>query len=93
MKRSIIFVAVILSIAVMVPVQTWAGNGAPSGGHFQFNLIGHPKNVEAIGGDDSNGRAIMVPLKNATGPNQIVCEAQQYVLSDDTAPTFTDQER
>jgi hypothetical protein len=30
-----------------------------SGKHWQFNLIGHPK---GISGDDSNGRAIMVPL-------------------------------
>jgi hypothetical protein len=37
----------------------FAGNGALSGKHWQFNLIGHPK---GISGDDSNGRAIMVPL-------------------------------
>jgi len=93
MKRLSIGIAVFLSLAwclASVPAfaQKTTGNGTTSGAHYQFNLIGSPK---GISGDDSNGRSIMVPLKNATGPNQIVCEADQYVLSDDLAPTFSDQ--
>ena len=38
-----------------------------------------------------SGRAIMVPLKNATGPNSITCEPQQVILTDDLSPTFTNQ--
>ncbi len=87
MRKVILLLALVLVAAPAVAQQT-TGNGALSGPHYQFNLIGSPK---GISGDTSNGRAIMVPLKNATGPNQIVCEADQYVLTDDIAPTFTDQ--
>ena len=55
-----------------------------SGKHYQFNIIGHPK---GISGDDSSGRAVMIPLKNATGPNQIVCESPEVVVLDDEVPT------
>ncbi len=72
----------------------YLGNKAPSGKHFQFNIIGHPRNVDAISGDSSNGRAIMVPLKNANGPllPSITCESEQITLEDDLSPTFTSQE-
>jgi len=66
----------------------YLGNGTPSGKHFQFNIIGHPKNADAISGDDSNGRAIMIPLKNTPGQGEIVCEADQIALVDDLSPTF-----
>ena len=50
--------------------------------------------ADAIKGDDSNGRAIMVPLVNANGPGQpqITCEKDGVVLTDDLSPTFTNQE-
>lgn len=64
------------------------------GKHWQFNIIGHPKNVNAISGDHSRGRAIMVPLKNANGPGleSIVCEEDESVVTPDEAPTWTNQE-
>ncbi len=68
------------------------GNNGLSGPHWGFNIIGHPKNVDAINGDHSNGRAIMVPLKNAKGPNEIVCEDDGYILKEDEKATWTDQE-
>ena len=91
MTRASCALALLLSLAAGSPAvagNATTGNGAPSGGHFQFNIIGHPK---GISGDDSSGRAIMVPLKNATGPNSITCEADQVILKDDVSPTFTDQ--
>jgi hypothetical protein len=60
-----------------------------SGLHYQFNIIGHPK---GISGDDSSGRSIMIPLKNAgvNGNPSIVCEADPYVAFDPTEnPEFT----
>ena len=66
-----------------------------SGPHYQFNIIGHPKNVECIGGDDSNGRAIMVPLRNVGGQSGLVCEegpgGGQTVFVDDIAPKWSTQ--
>lgn len=88
----------VLSLAVAVifalgSAAAWAGNGLPvNGPHYQFNIIGHPKNTDAIGGDDSNGRAIMIPLKNASRNTEITCEADQATFTDDMYPVFTNQE-
>ncbi len=80
--------------SLLLPQVVNADNGFPHGQHWQFNIIGHPKNVEAISGDDSNGRAIMVPLRNTNEPGQpqLACAADGVVLNDDLSPTFTDQE-
>ena len=86
--RKMILLLVLALAAVPAVAQNSPGNGALSGPHYQFNIIGSPK---GISGDTSNGRAIMVPLKNATGPNQIVCETDQYVLANDLAPTYSNQ--
>ncbi len=63
-----------------------------SGPHYQFNIIGHPKNVECISGDDSNGRAIMVPLKNVGGSTNLVCDpgpgGAQTVFVDEILPNY-----
>ena len=77
---------------------TMAGTGLPiTGKHYNINIIGHPKNVECISGDDSNGRAIMVPLRNVGGTSNLVCQAgpnpdQQTVFVDDEYPTWVTQE-
>ena len=50
-----------------VSFAIWVGdekNTKLSGPHWQFNIIGHPKNFDVLGNDHGNGRAIMVPLKN-----------------------------
>jgi hypothetical protein len=95
MSKFLISGCAVLASLVLTPVARSAdNNGFPSGKHWQFNIIGHPKNVEAISGDDSNGRAIMVPLQNANGPDQptLACEADGVVLNNDLTPDFTDQE-
>src|SRR3972149_7931303 len=91
--KKVLFLTSILILTLMLSYGvSLAGNGSPSGKHWQFNIIGHPKNVDAISGDDSNGRAIMIPLKNVSGPNQIVCEADQAIVTDDIAPTWVTSE-
>lgn len=80
--------AVAALIGTMAVSAQTKGNGGPSGAHWGFNIIGHPK---GISGDDSNGRSIMVPLRNATGPDQITCEQDQVIFTDDIAPTFQTQ--
>jgi len=80
--------AVAALIGTMAVSAQTKGNGGPSGAHWGFNIIGHPK---GISGDDSNGRSIMVPLRNATGPNEITCEQDQVKFTDDIEPTFQTQ--
>lgn len=89
MKRSAILLLGFIVLASPAFAQT-TGNGAISGPHWGFNIIGHPK---GISGDDSNGHAIMVPLKNANGPGlpSITCEADGTILTNDLEPTWTDQ--
>jgi hypothetical protein len=86
------FIGVGARLAAMALIGTMAvsaqGNGAQSGPHWGFNIIGHPK---GISGDASNGHSIMVPLRNATGPNEIVCEQEQVKFTDDIEPTFQTQ--
>ena len=68
------------------------GNGAPSGPHWGFNIIGHPNNN--FEGDEGNGHAIMVPLHTVPGPDQVTCEedGDQTVFTDDTEPTWETSE-
>ena len=55
-------------LATMISSSAVAGPGHPTGKLLgSFNMIGHPKNVDVLPNDNSNGRAIMVPLKNARG--------------------------
>lgn len=83
--------AMVLAACVTLPAN--AGPGKPTGKLLGgFNLIGHPKNVDVLPNDESNGRAVMIPLKNARGPDSITCEAEETVLVDDTEPTYDDQE-
>jgi hypothetical protein len=77
-------------VSALAAMPALAGNTFPQGKLLgKFNFIGHPKNVNVLKSDTSNGRAIMIPLKNATGANAIVCEADETILTDDTAPNFT----
>ncbi len=56
---------------------------------FSFRFIGHPANEDAIGGDDSNGRSIMVPLKSKGGQ---ALECGENSSTNDTEPSFTEVE-
>ena len=62
MKR-IIYLTIALAIlmATKIPVAAGTGNGAPSGAHYNLNIIGVPKDKTATM-DDNNGHRIFVPL-------------------------------
>jgi len=96
MKKLLKF-AFIFSIALALSYGTvFAGNASGdiklSGKHWQFNLIGHPK---GINGDDSNGRAIMVPIgrKKVNKNSEFTCTLDgdiQFDYTEDVWPNFTD---
>lgn len=62
------------SIAV-IPAR---GNGAPSGSHFNLNLIGVPKD-KAASLDNNDGRRIFVPL---TGSTKILLREGDFAVLD-----------
>ena len=71
MKR-IFFLTVALAIilasagtAAVTPAAAGTGNGAPSGAHYNLNIIGVPKNKTATM-DDNSGHRIFVPLGGKT---------------------------
>lgn len=66
------------------------GSGAPSGPHWNINIIGHPKG--GIGGDYSSGHAIMIPLRNVARRGDLVCDVDGVRLVDDIAPTWETSE-
>ncbi len=88
MRKTVVLSMALAFVLVLGLGSGFAGtldnNGKLNGPHFQFTLIGHPKNN--IGGDYSNGRAIMVPLKTENGPTQLVCNVDGVVIQDDIAP-------
>lgn len=64
MKRILILgIVVVVALAMVIPAslnaQAGNGNGAPSGAHFNLNIIGVPKTKTA---DMSSGNRIFVPL-------------------------------
>lgn len=92
-----------LSVAVLVIVMlftsgtafagnTATGNAAPSGPHFNINIIGHPKG-KGIGGeyggaDYSGGHSIMIPLKNVGSRGELTClDKNGVVVIDDKGET------
>jgi hypothetical protein len=66
MKRTL-FVALtlLLTLSIAIPVYAGTGNGAPSGAHYNLNIIGVPKNKTAPM-DNNNGGRIFVPLQGKT---------------------------
>ena len=99
MKKIVLVFGLILLLGVGAAFALESQDGRKlSGPHYQFNIVGHPKNVKCISGDDSNGRAIMVPLKTTPGPNELQCTPPkgeypdpQNVFIDDMAPTWSTQ--
>lgn len=89
--RKLTVLGVVLAFVVALGVgSAFAGtlpdNGKLKGPHWQFNIIGHPNNN--FGGDYSNGRTIMVPLKTQNGPTELVCDVDGVKIVDDIAPTY-----
>lgn len=73
MKRLTILLTLAFIVALILPAFAGnAENGNLSGPHWGFNIIG--KKIGGISGDDSNGRTIMVPLKNVTSRNGMTCD-------------------
>jgi hypothetical protein len=90
MKRFAVCLAVIVGVAFAAPV--FAGPGL-SGPHWSIHLIGKPHNVQPGNGWDSNGRSIMVPLKNVNSRDELVCPTDtDAVFVDDEVPTFQSEE-
>ena len=60
--------AIILGLAVTLGAVSGAGagNGAPSGPHYNLNLIGVPKGKSAVDTSNSNGKRIFVSLEGRT---------------------------
>lgn len=63
MKRMFFLtVALTIILAMAIPAAAGTGNGAPSGPHYNLNIIGVPKNKTASM-DNNNGGRIFVPLE------------------------------
>jgi hypothetical protein len=64
MKHLNFYLALILALAIVTPAFAGGGNGAPSGPHYNLNIIGVPKNKTALMKDDGltgqYGHAIFV---------------------------------
>ncbi len=86
MRKTIgINVAVLVFVMVFTSGTAFAGNTAtgnqaPSGPHWNINIIGHPKG--GIGGDDSSGHSIMIPLRNVPGTDKLECLPGVQVVDD-----------
>lgn len=82
----------------------YAGNGAPSGPHYNVNIIGHPKGNDAtvddvLGGNAANsgGSALFIPLRTTKSPGikETFCtddDGVQTEFVDEDGPTFTTME-
>ena len=63
MRRALVALSMLaLSLALVSVVSAGTGNGAPSGAHYNLNLIGVPSGKTATDTSNSNGRRIFVPL-------------------------------
>jgi hypothetical protein len=61
MKRFYFYLALLLALSLAIPAYAGEGNGAPSGAHYNLNIIGVPKDKTAdMTGD--NGHRIFVRL-------------------------------
>ena len=87
MRKAIGLNVVVLVIAMVFTSGTVfagkgePGHGAPSGPHWNINIIGHPKG--GIGGDDSSGHSIMIPLRTVPGPDRLTCNVDGVSFVDD----------
>jgi hypothetical protein len=61
MKRLALILALVFVVAVALPAMAGKGNDAPSGAHYNLNLIGVPK-TKSADMNGNNGHRIFVPL-------------------------------
>jgi len=94
MRKTAVLSVALAFVLVLGLGPAFAGNAAGgvklSGPHFQFNLIGHPNN--SFSGDYSNGRSIMVPLRNVESRSELTCPADNVTIVDDQGPPTTSSE-
>ena len=69
--------AMVLGVVSMIAIagNDEAGNGFPSGSHYEFGLIGRPTTYEGSGTDDSNRHNMFIPLDTdgmVGGPVKII---------------------
>jgi hypothetical protein len=62
MKRVCFYLALLLVLSLAIPAYAGGGNGAPSGAHYNLNIIGVPKDKTAAM-DENNGHRIFVKLE------------------------------
>jgi hypothetical protein len=67
MRRLVALIVVLVVTGVTAAaVLAGNGNGAPSGAHYNLNLIGVPKSKSAVDTSNSNGKRIFVGLEGRT---------------------------
>lgn len=103
--KKIFYLSLVFSLILAIGYDTvLAGNGAPSGPHYNVNIIGHPKGNDlttdgVLGGNaaNSSGSALFIPLRTSKSPRikETFCTADDGVQTqfvDEEGPTFTTQE-
>lgn len=80
MKRTImIVIALVLVLAAAMPAAAQTGNGAPSGAHYNLNIIGVPKGKSADM-SNNNGHRIFVSLMGNS--KILLSEGENYQVLD-----------
>ena len=83
---AVLVITIVFTSGTAFAGNTATGHAAPSGPHWNINIIGHPKG--GIGGDDSSGHSIMIPLKNVPPGVQLTCPDENgVVIIDDQGET------
>ena len=82
MKRVYFYLALLLVLSLAIPVyadKEETGNGAPSGAHYNLNIIGVPKDKSADM-DGNNGHRIFVNLDKKS--KILLCEGEEFSVLD-----------
>ena len=91
LKVAILVIAMVFTSGIAFAANDVTGNKAPSGPHWNINIIGHPKGYKG-GGDTSSGHSIMIPLKNVPPGTQLTCLDQNGVVVIDDKGETTDMQ-
>jgi len=80
-----VFAVSMILAGALVPAQAGqaeTGNGAPSGAHFNLNLVGHPRNDQFTNDETNNGHVIHVKLQ---GRSDIYLKEGTFAVLDSDA--------
>jgi hypothetical protein len=99
--KKLFYLSLVFSLILTIGYGTvLAGNGAPSGPHYNVNIIGHPKGNDltddgVLGGNAANsgGAALFIPLRTSKSPSikDTFCTTDDGVQTefvDESEPTF-----